>query len=193
MTTAKTKGNKKTTKMENSRGARDSRREVPLPRPKEGSRLAKEIAGLSKLTKTQLWKRHREVFGTDSRSCNTRQLVSVIARRLAESATEKSKTPKTAPPDDRTTTTSEESSQGIESTAPHLRDSRLPKIGSILERDYKGKVHKVTVLEDAFEYEGRKYGSLSALAKEITGAIWNGWVWWGLAKRPESKKVSDAA
>ena len=40
----------------------------------------------------------------------------------------------------------------------------------------------VQVLDAGFEYEGRRFGSLSAIAKAITGTKWNGLVFFGLAK-----------
>jgi Protein of unknown function (DUF2924) len=38
----------------------------------------------------------------------------------------------------------------------------------------------VTVLHDGYEYAGRPYNSLSAVARTITGTRWNGWVFFGL-------------
>jgi hypothetical protein len=40
--------------------------------------------------------------------------------------------------------------------------------------------HVVTVRADDFEFEGRPYQSLSAIARHITGTRWNGWVFFGL-------------
>jgi hypothetical protein len=183
------KGSKTAKTIENTKGARDRRREVPLTKPAEGSKLAREIAALSKLTKTQLWKKHRDIFGTDSRSCNTKQLVDVIARRLVERANEKSRAPK-APPAEVSLAAPDVATPA---SASHDRDPRLPEVGTVIAREHKGKVHKVKVLDDGFEYEGKKYRSLSGLAKEITGAIWNGWVWFGIAKRPAKNEASHAA
>jgi len=42
---------------------------------------------------------------------------------------------------------------------------------------------RVLVLEEGFEYEGRHYASLSALAREVTGQRWNGLLFFGLTKR----------
>ena len=39
------------------------------------------------------------------------------------------------------------------------------------------------VLEDGFEYDGRHFKSLSAVAHEIAGTKWNGYMFFGLAKR----------
>jgi hypothetical protein len=66
---------------------------------------------------------------------------------------------------------------------PKERDPRLPKVGTVLTREHDGKVHEVKVLKEGFGYEGRPYRSLSAIAREVTGTIWNGWLWMNLAKR----------
>ena len=57
---------------------------------------------------------------------------------------------------------------------------RLPIAGTRLLREWQGVEHSVTVRGDDFEYQGRSYKSLSAIAREITGVRWNGWVFFGL-------------
>ncbi len=47
-------------------------------------------------------------------------------------------------------------------------------------REHAGVEHVVTVLPDGFEWEGRPYRSLSAIARAITGTRWNGWTLFGL-------------
>jgi hypothetical protein len=56
------------------------------------------------------------------------------------------------------------------------RDRRLPIPGAIIKKEYKGRVYEVTVLENGFQYEGKTYKTLSAIAKVITGAHWNGFL-----------------
>ena len=58
-------------------------------------------------------------------------------------------------------------------------DSR-PLAGTRLVREHAGVEHTVTVLPDGFEWEGRPYRSLSAIARAITGTRWNGWAFFGL-------------
>ena len=53
-------------------------------------------------------------------------------------------------------------------------DPRLPGPGTAIIRKYKGRTLEVRVLADGFEYAGEKYGSLSAVAKAITGSHVNG-------------------
>ncbi len=62
------------------------------------------------------------------------------------------------------------------------RDTRLPKKGVTLKRLFKGKEYHVLVGENTFTYDGKKYKSLSAVAKEITGIKWNGFKFFGLEK-----------
>jgi hypothetical protein len=47
-------------------------------------------------------------------------------------------------------------------------------------REWKGVEHCVTVRQEDFEYQGRPYKSLSAIARQITGTRWNGLVFFGL-------------
>jgi hypothetical protein len=52
-----------------------------------------------------------------------------------------------------------------------------------LIREVQGVEHTVTVLQDGYEYQGRPYQSLSAIARAITGTRWNGWVFFGLKNK----------
>ncbi len=56
------------------------------------------------------------------------------------------------------------------------RDRRLPIPGAIMKKEYKGRLYEVKVLEKGFEYEGQVYKTLSSIAKAITGAHWNGFL-----------------
>ena len=55
-----------------------------------------------------------------------------------------------------------------------------PIAGTRLVREWKGIEHCVTVREDGFEYQGRPFQSLSAVARAITGTRWNGLTFFGL-------------
>jgi hypothetical protein len=63
------------------------------------------------------------------------------------------------------------------------RDPRLPPVGTVLRKVHRGTEHAVTVLDDGFEHQGQRFGTLSAVAKSITGAGWNGFLYFGLASR----------
>jgi hypothetical protein len=66
---------------------------------------------------------------------------------------------------------------------PSLRKGDRPIAGTRLIRQWQGVEHTVTVLDDGFEYQGRSYKSLSAIARAITGTRWNGPLFWGLRNR----------
>ena len=68
--------------------------------------------------------------------------------------------------------------QHDEAQRPRRRDR--PIAGTRLIREWQGVEHCVTVRDDGFEWQGRPYKSLSAIARAITGTRWNGWVFFGL-------------
>lgn len=54
--------------------------------------------------------------------------------------------------------------------------------GTRLARDYAGKRHEVVMLEEGVLYEDETYGSLSEVARLITGQRWNGPRFFGLRR-----------
>ena len=68
-----------------------------------------------------------------------------------------------------------------------IRTDQHPISGTRLIREYQGVEHCATVLDNGFEYQGRPYKSLSAIARAITGTRWNGWVFFGLRKSGEGR------
>ena len=60
---------------------------------------------------------------------------------------------------------------------------RVLKTGATLVRQWRGHTHTVLVREDGFDYEGRRYRSLTVIAERITGAHWSGPRFFGLSKR----------
>jgi hypothetical protein len=154
--------------------------------------VLKEIEGLRSLAVSGLRKKYREVFGEDSRSGNKDYLYRRIAWRLqanaegdlserarrraleiANDADLRVRAPKNlVGPDAHKRTTV--------MTINGARDSRLPQAGTLLTREFKGNVYVVKVLDDGFEYDGRRYKSLSKIATEIAGTRWNGFTFFGL-------------
>lgn len=63
--------------------------------------------------------------------------------------------------------------------------------GTWLSRTWHGEVHQVVVLEKSFEYRGRRYSSLSEIAREITGTQWSGPRFFGL-KSPRLRRLRGA-
>jgi hypothetical protein len=61
-----------------------------------------------------------------------------------------------------------------------IADSRNPVVGTRLLREWDGIEHTVTVTKDGFDWQGRKFKSLSAVARAVTGTQWNGYRFFGL-------------
>jgi hypothetical protein len=60
---------------------------------------------------------------------------------------------------------------------------KVLKTGATLVRQWGGHTHTVLVREDGFEYQGRRYRSLTVIAEQITGAHWSGPRFFGVTKR----------
>ena len=63
---------------------------------------------------------------------------------------------------------------------PQARDPRIPAVGSVITRKYKGEELKVKVLENGFEYKDRVFKSISAVAVHIVGGPVSGYVFFKL-------------
>ena len=64
------------------------------------------------------------------------------------------------------------------------------KPGTRLVQSWNGKVHHVFVLDDGFEYDGRRFSSLTQIATAITGTHWSGPSFFGLKKRKPVKRAA---
>jgi hypothetical protein len=64
-----------------------------------------------------------------------------------------------------------------------IADPRNPVVGTKLIREWDGVAHTVTVLKEGFEWGGKRYKSLSAVARAVTGTRWNGYRFFGLRER----------
>lgn len=72
---------------------------------------------------------------------------------------------------------------------PKAHDGTRPPVGTRLTRMFKGKEIVVTVTADGFKYEGQTFGSISAVARHITGYMISGPVFFKLVepKRPTAE------
>lgn len=117
----------------------------------------------------------RDLHGTEAPPYNRRFLESRLAYRIQELAYGGLK-PETVKRLDAL-------ARGVEDTNPktrRIRTDRKPVAGTRLLREFHGVEHMVTVTIEGYEYRGRPYKSLSAIARAITGVQWNGWVFFGL-------------
>ena len=69
-----------------------------------------------------------------------------------------------------------------------LARSRVARLkpGARLVREWRGQTHTVIVLEDGFEWQGKRWRSLSVIAREITDAHWSGPRFFGLNGKAEA-------
>jgi hypothetical protein len=72
------------------------------------------------------------------------------------------------------------------------RPRRL-KRGTVVVREYQGERHTVTIGTDGFIWRERAYRSLSAIAREITGQVWNGPRFFGVRIADSDKRESEVA
>jgi len=133
------------------------------------------LAALKTATTPELKRQWRELFGTEPPPYNRRFLESRLAYRIQELAYGGLK-PETLA---RLEALGEQFDGG-KITVRRLRGDDRPIAGTQLIRQYQGVEHTVTVLADGFEYDGRTYKSLSAIARYITNTRWNGRVFFGL-------------
>ena len=133
------------------------------------------LAALKTTTTPALKQEWRTLFGTEPPPYNRRFLESRLSYRVQELAFGGLK-PETL----RRLNALAEQIDGRGLTARRIRHDAKPITGTRLVREYQGVAHSVTVLADGYEYQGRPFKSLSAIARAITGTRWNGLVFFGL-------------
>jgi len=74
-----------------------------------------------------------------------------------------------------------------------LLNAKRPSLkpGTRLVRSWHGKVHRVLVLDDGYEYDDRRFSSLTQVASAITGTHWSGPDFFGLRKRKSLGQVAQ--
>ncbi len=133
------------------------------------------LAALQTLPTADLKRQWRELFGTEPPPFNRPYLQSRLAYRVQELAYGGLK------PETRARLEAlGEQLDGGNVVLRRVRADSRPLAGTRLVREHAGVEHTVTVLPDGFEFEGRPYQSLSAIARAITGTRWNGWTFFGL-------------
>lgn len=140
--------------------------------------LSAEIAGLSKTRIKDLRERWKTLCGMEpSGSIGRSFLIRVIAYRLQEEAFGGLKPSAQRILDRVCDGRGEVGQEGI----PQRRVSA----GTVLIREWRGVRHRVIVLDRDVTYHGRRYKSLSAVARAITGTRWSGPLFFGLKHRPK--------
>ena len=133
------------------------------------------LAALTTASTAQLKDEWRALFGVEPPPYNRKFLESRLAYRIQELAYGGLKPATVA----RLEALGEQI-DGKNLTLRRIRRDQRPITGTRLLREYQGIEHVVTVQRDGFEWQGRPYQSLSAVARAITGTRWNGWTFFGL-------------
>ncbi len=133
------------------------------------------LAALKATPTPELKQQWRDLFGKEPPPYNRRFLESRLAYRIQE-LTYGGLKPETIT---RLEALGEQLDGGNLAIRKQKADNR-PIAGTRLIREWQGVEHCATVLLDGYEYSGRPYKSLSAVARAITGTRWNGWVFFGL-------------
>ncbi len=136
------------------------------------------LAALKSTPTKELKDQWRELFDSEPPPFNRRYLESRLAYRIQELAYGGLK-PETI----RRLERLGEELDGGDRKKSRIRADFHPIAGTRLLREWQGVEHVVTVTVDGFEWQGRPYKSLSAIARAITGTRWNGWVFFGLKSR----------
>jgi hypothetical protein len=142
------------------------------------------LAVLKTTPTPKLKEQWRQLFEGEPPAFNRRYLESRLAYRIQELAYGGLK-PETVR---RLERLGEELDGGSKAKRQTRADSR-PIAGTRLIREYQGVEHCVTVRDDDFEYQGRPYKSLSAIARAITGTQWNGVVFFGVRNVSTRKRT----
>jgi hypothetical protein len=136
--------------------------------------IAARVAALPKKPTPELKQMWRELFDKEPPGFSRSYLISRLAYRIQELAYGGLKPTTRAKLD--------ALADAIDPNTARRRVVDRPVVGAQLIREWRGIEHKVTVLADGFEWEGRRYKSLSAVARAITGTRWNGWSFFGLKR-----------
>jgi len=155
--------------------------------PPTPSSVVARIAGLPDLSMDEIKALWRRLFGSDNPTPNRQFLERRIAYKLQEIEFRKV--------DPNLLERNKRRIKDLMETGKVRkldRDIRLMP-GTVLTREYQGIEHRVTVTQDGqYEFEGRRYPSLSMIAREITGTRWSGPLFFGLkapakAKHPKKR------
>lgn len=136
-----------------------------MSRVKKQQAFRDEIARLQSMTLSELRTQWAARFGAPPKQRSVELLRRVLAWRLQV-----------------------EAFGGLDATTVRLLGSERTLVmvaeqpGTRLARDYAGKCHEVIMLEEGVLYDGETYGSLSEVARLITGQRWNGPRFFGLRR-----------
>lgn len=159
-----------------------------------GDSVLKQIADLDTLNHDQLCELWRTLFGKEPAAFNRPYLIKRLAYRIQEIAYGGLSDRAHKLMDDILDAHGFDKNGGSQDSKRRIRKRRdgMPIVGARLVRKWNGKSYEVIMTHSGFEYEGKLYGSLTAITKVITGTHWNGRSFFGLKPTRKMKgKASD--
>ena len=150
-------------------------------RDNDNMQVLARLAALKTTSTPELKKQWRDLFASEPPPFNRRYLESRLAYRIQELAYGGLKP--------ETIKRLEAMGQQLDGGNPVMRRIRTDDkliAGTRLIREYQSVEHTETVMTDGYEWQGRPYKSLSAIARDITGTQWNGYRFFGLRERKEA-------
>ena len=154
---------------------------------RDSDKLLSQLDQLGQLNAEELLKQWQASFGVaPPRKLRASLLVQGIAYRMQEKALGGLK-PATLRLLERI---ADDTAAGRQVSVPSEK-SRV-STGTVLMREWHGKKHQVTVLDDGFLYRTKRFRSLSQIARLITGARWSGPLFFGL-KSSRKGQINEAA
>lgn len=134
------------------------------------ARIDAQLAALATMTSVQLREAWQQAYGADAPRLSPELLRHGIAYRLQEQAGKPL------------------SAAALRQLRPQLNGAPAPRpvtlsAGTQLVRTWHGRTISVMVEHDGYRYDGRRYTSLTGIAREVTGAAWSGPRFFGLTQR----------
>jgi hypothetical protein len=153
-----------------------------MPEDRNRNSVLRQLAALQNMSTEELKEKWRDLYGTEPPEYRSTFFRKRLAYRIQElfygSLSEKShkKLLETAKNDP---------ASGITGKGLKKKGNSSWQVlpGTRLIREWRGREHEVVATNKGFEYDGRHFRSLSAVAKKITGTKWNGLVFFGLKKK----------
>ena len=142
--------------------------------------VLRQLATLETMTTEQLHEQWRDLYGGEPPQYKRQFLLKRLAYRIQElfygglAAAAKTRLQQVAQDDPVARM------DGRVTDSPQGRADILP--GTRFVRIWKDRRYEVLAHPNGFEYDGRMFRSLSAVAREITGTRWNGRLFFGLKK-----------
>ena len=149
--------------------------------------LTVRLAQLPSMKKTELWALWKQLFkGTAPPQIRRELLIRILAFRIQEQVHGG---------------LSAETRNRLRELARHFAtnpDAEIPGItrikpGTRLIREWRGHSHHVTVLGRGYSYAGKRYSSLSQIARLITGTRWSGPLFFGLKRGSGENHHADGS